>query len=113
MGSAPTAPLGHSGITSVAPSTVWVRAAMIAAGDVSVTCRPLAAVSGNGTATVHTQIVAEVLGVPSDSVVLHASDTALLTHDTGAFGSAGTVVGGRALHRRGGLMSFPDYFFLP
>lgn len=54
---------------------------------------------GNGTATVHTQIVAEALGVPSDSVVLHASDTALLTHDTGAFGSAGTVVGGRALHR--------------
>ncbi|MBM7230987.1 molybdopterin-dependent oxidoreductase [Dietzia cinnamea] len=54
---------------------------------------------GNGTATVHTQIVAEVLDVPSDEVVLHASDTALLTHDTGAFGSAGTVVGGRALHR--------------
>ncbi|MFN3338481.1 MAG: molybdopterin-dependent oxidoreductase [Dietzia sp.] len=54
---------------------------------------------GNGTATVHTQIVAEVLAVPSDSVVLHASDTADLTHDTGAFGSAGTVVGGRALHR--------------
>ncbi|KZO58107.1 molybdopterin-dependent oxidoreductase [Dietzia cinnamea] len=54
---------------------------------------------GNGTATVHTQIVAEVLGVPSDEVVLHAADTALLTHDTGAFGSAGTVVGGRALHR--------------
>ena len=54
---------------------------------------------GNGTATVHTQIVAEVLAVPSDSVVLHASDTAQLTHDTGAFGSAGTVVGGRALHR--------------
>ncbi|MGN0099479.1 MAG: molybdopterin-dependent oxidoreductase [Dietzia sp.] len=54
---------------------------------------------GNGTATVHTQIVAEVLGVPSASVVLHASDTSLLAHDTGAFGSAGTVVGGRALHR--------------
>ena len=54
---------------------------------------------GNGTATVHTQIVAEVLGVESESVVLHASDTALLAHDTGAFGSAGTVVGGRALHR--------------
>ncbi|RBA37873.1 hypothetical protein DQ226_05880 [Dietzia maris] len=54
---------------------------------------------GNGTATVHTQIVAEVLGVPSEKVVLHASDTSLLAHDTGAFGSAGTVVGGRALHR--------------
>ncbi|MDV8001497.1 molybdopterin-dependent oxidoreductase [Rhodococcus sp. IEGM 1408] len=54
---------------------------------------------GNGTATVHTQIVAEVLGVASDAVVLHAADTDLLAHDTGAFGSAGTVVGGRALHR--------------
>ncbi|WP_134765327.1 molybdopterin cofactor-binding domain-containing protein [Nocardioides sp. 1609] len=52
---------------------------------------------GNGTATVHTQIVAAELGVPVERVVLRGSDTALVGHDTGAYGSAGSVVAGRAV----------------
>jgi CO/xanthine dehydrogenase Mo-binding subunit/aerobic-type carbon monoxide dehydrogenase small subunit (CoxS/CutS family) len=51
---------------------------------------------GNGTATVHTQIAATVLGTSQDRIVLRRSDTAHGGHDTGAFGSTGTVVAGRA-----------------
>lgn len=51
---------------------------------------------GNGTATVHRQIAATVLGALPDSIVLSQSDTDHGGHDTGAFGSTGTVVAGRA-----------------
>ena len=51
---------------------------------------------GNGTATVHRQIAATVLGTRPDSVVLSQSDTDHGGHDTGAFGSTGTVVAGLA-----------------
>ncbi|GAB2916884.1 molybdopterin-dependent oxidoreductase [Rhodococcus aerolatus] len=53
---------------------------------------------GNGTTTVHTQLVAEVLGVAPAAVGLHQSDTDAVERDTGAYGSAGTVVAGRAVH---------------
>jgi hypothetical protein len=51
---------------------------------------------GNGTATVHCQIAATVLGAHPNSIVLSQSDTDHGGHDTGAFGSTGTVVAGRA-----------------
>ncbi|QRY46353.1 molybdopterin-dependent oxidoreductase [Mycolicibacterium boenickei] len=51
---------------------------------------------GNGTSTVHTQLAAEALNTVTDRIVIHQSDTAATGYDTGAFGSAGTVVAGRA-----------------
>jgi CO/xanthine dehydrogenase Mo-binding subunit len=53
---------------------------------------------GNGTTTVHTQIASTVLGTDPERIAVHQSDTDAVGHDTGAFGSAGTVVAGRAVH---------------
>ncbi|BDZ45681.1 molybdopterin-dependent oxidoreductase [Naasia aerilata] len=53
---------------------------------------------GNGTSTVHVQLVAEVLGTAPEQVRLRQSDTDAAAYDTGAFGSAGTVVAGKAVH---------------
>ncbi len=53
---------------------------------------------GNGTTTVHTQIAATVLGVEPERIAMHQSDTDAVGFDTGAFGSAGSVVAGRAVH---------------
>ena len=53
---------------------------------------------GNGTTTVHTQLVATALGTTPDRVDVHQSDTDAARYDTGAFGSAGVVVAGRALY---------------
>ncbi|KQW46060.1 aldehyde oxidase [Nocardioides sp. Root1257] len=52
---------------------------------------------GNGTATVHVQIVAEELGVDPARIRLHSSDTDAAAYDTGAFGSTGSVVAGMAV----------------
>jgi putative selenate reductase molybdopterin-binding subunit len=52
---------------------------------------------GNGTSTVHTQIAATELHTTADRITLRQSDTDLGGHDTGAFGSAGTVVAGKAV----------------
>jgi len=51
---------------------------------------------GNGTATVHRQIAGTVLGTKPENIVLKQSDTDHGGHDTGAYGSTGTVVAGRA-----------------
>ncbi|MGJ4995271.1 molybdopterin-dependent oxidoreductase [Bradyrhizobium sp. HKCCYLS3077] len=51
---------------------------------------------GNGTSTVHRQIAATVLGTTVDRISLKQSDTAHGGHDTGAYGSTGTFVAGRA-----------------
>lgn len=52
---------------------------------------------GNGTTTVHQQIVAEVLGTTVDRVLVRQADTDLVGHDTGAFGSTGVTVAGNAV----------------
>lgn len=52
---------------------------------------------GNGTSTVHLSLAAEALGVPTDRLRLRQSDTDVTAYDTGAFGSAGTVVAGLAV----------------
>ena len=51
---------------------------------------------GNGTSTVHRQIAATTLATTVDRIRLRQSDTAHGGHDTGAYGSAGTFVAGRA-----------------
>ncbi|MFB7613975.1 molybdopterin-dependent oxidoreductase [Kitasatospora sp. NPDC056181] len=52
---------------------------------------------GNGTTTVHKQITAGALGTTVDRIAVRQSDTDVVRHDTGAFGSAGTVVAGKAV----------------
>ncbi|MEV6009716.1 molybdopterin cofactor-binding domain-containing protein [Streptomyces sp. NPDC051976] len=52
---------------------------------------------GNGTTTVHQQITAGALGTTVDRIAIRQSDTDVVGHDTGAFGSAGTVVAGKAV----------------
>jgi putative selenate reductase molybdopterin-binding subunit len=51
---------------------------------------------GNGTSTVHRQIAATALATTVDRIHLKQSDTAHGGHDTGAYGSTGTFVAGRA-----------------
>ena len=51
---------------------------------------------GNGTSTVHRQIAATTLATIVDRIHLRQSDTAHGGHDTGAYGSAGTFVAGKA-----------------
>jgi CO/xanthine dehydrogenase Mo-binding subunit/aerobic-type carbon monoxide dehydrogenase small subunit (CoxS/CutS family) len=52
---------------------------------------------GNGTTTVHTQIASTALSCSPGQIVIHQADTDAVEYDTGAFGSAGTVVAGKAL----------------
>ncbi|MFV2018186.1 molybdopterin-dependent oxidoreductase [Micromonospora sp. LOL_023] len=54
---------------------------------------------GNGSTTVHRQLVADALATSVDQVRIRQSDTALVGHDTGAFASTGTVVAGTAAQR--------------
>ena len=104
--------------TDEAPGPRWlvgtgVAAAMIATipprghfADASVTLEPDGGYTvrvgtaefGNGTTTVHTQVAAAVLGTEPDRVSVRQSDTDVVGYDTGAFGSAGSVVAGRAVH---------------
>ena len=52
---------------------------------------------GNGTTTVHRQIAAGELGTVTGQIAIRQSDTDVVRHDTGAFGSTGTVVAGKAV----------------
>jgi CO/xanthine dehydrogenase Mo-binding subunit/aerobic-type carbon monoxide dehydrogenase small subunit (CoxS/CutS family) len=54
---------------------------------------------GNGTTTVHRQLVADVLGCEPADVLVFSSDTDRSGHDTGAYGSTGVVVAGTAAVR--------------
>lgn len=54
---------------------------------------------GNGTTTVHRQLAAHQLGVSADDIEVVQSDTDGSGHDTGAFGSTGSVVAGTATLR--------------
>ncbi|MDO3648808.1 molybdopterin-dependent oxidoreductase [Nocardia mangyaensis] len=51
---------------------------------------------GNGTTTVHVQLAATALATTADRIVIRQSDTDVVGHDTGAFGSTGTMVAGKA-----------------
>jgi putative selenate reductase molybdopterin-binding subunit len=54
---------------------------------------------GNSTTTVHAQIAATALGTTAARIRIRQSDTEHGGHDTGAFGSTGTVVAGLATQR--------------
>ncbi|CAN5391873.1 molybdopterin-dependent oxidoreductase [soil metagenome] len=54
---------------------------------------------GNGSTTVHAQLAAQALGTTSERIRIRQSDTDLPGHDTGAYGSTGTVVAGMAVYR--------------
>jgi putative selenate reductase molybdopterin-binding subunit len=54
---------------------------------------------GNGAATVHCQLAAGALGARPGDIDLRPSDTDLVSHDTGAYGSTGTMVAGLATLR--------------
>ncbi|RUP11263.1 molybdopterin cofactor-binding domain-containing protein [Hyphomicrobium sp.] len=52
---------------------------------------------GNGSATAHRQIAAEILATRADRIALINGDTDLTPYDTGTFASTGTVVAGQAV----------------
>ncbi|MDN4481197.1 molybdopterin-dependent oxidoreductase [Demequina muriae] len=80
-------PRGHRAVASVSVGSDGVYRVGIGTAEF-----------GNGSITVHSQIVSEVMGVPRDQVVLTHSDTDATTYDSGAFGSTGITVAGKALH---------------
>ncbi len=54
---------------------------------------------GNGSTTVLAQIAATVLDTDADRIAVEQSDTDVVGHDTGAYGSTGVVVAGQAVLR--------------
>ncbi|ATE54158.1 molybdopterin-dependent oxidoreductase [Actinosynnema pretiosum] len=52
---------------------------------------------GNGTTTVHRQLAADALGTTVDRISVRQADTDAVGYDTGAFGSTGLVVAGKAV----------------
>ena len=64
---------------------------------------------GNGTSTVHGQLAAQALGTTPERIRIVQADTDLLDHDTGAYGSTGTVIAGTAtLHAAQRLRALQD-----
>ena len=59
---------------------------------------------GNGTTTVHQQVAATALNTTPGKIRIRQSDTDHGGHDTGAYGSTGTVIGGRATQLAGEAM---------
>ena len=60
---------------------------------------------GNGTTTVHRQLAAGALGCGVDDIEIVSADTDEVEHDTGAYGSTGTVVAGMATLRAAGTLA--------
>ncbi|CCD87482.1 putative xanthine dehydrogenase family protein; putative hypoxanthine oxidase [Bradyrhizobium sp. ORS 285] len=83
-------------IDTVPPDGHFADAAISLRDDGGFTLTVGTAEFGNGTSTVHRQIAATVLGTTVDRITLKQSDTAHGGHDTGAYGSTGTFVAGRA-----------------
>jgi len=59
---------------------------------------------GNGTTTVHRQIAATALSTAPANIRLKQADTAHGGHDTGAYGSTGTVIAGKATQHAAELL---------
>ncbi|MCZ4500230.1 MAG: aldehyde oxidase [Marmoricola sp.] len=72
-----------------------VRVAVDGAGEYTIDVGT--AEFGNGTTTVHVQLVATELGTTPNRIRVRQSDTGTSAYDTGAFGSAGSVVAGKAV----------------
>ncbi len=88
--------IAMSMIHTVPPNGHRADAAIVPLGDGRFKLTVGTAEFGNGTGTVHTQFAAEALGVAPAAIVVDASDTDGGGHDTGAYGSTGTVVAGTA-----------------
>ncbi len=84
-------------IATIPPRGHHSEATVSLDSDGTVTVGVGSAEFGNGSATVHVQLVAEELGVDPSRVRLHSSDTDAAAYDTGAFGSTGSVVAGGAV----------------
>jgi putative selenate reductase molybdopterin-binding subunit len=85
-------------IATIPPRGHHAQAAVTLEPDGRYTVRVGTAEFGNGTSTVHTQLAATALGTEPERVRLWQGDTDAVGHDTGAFGSAGSVVAGKAVH---------------
>ncbi len=85
-------------IATIAPRGHFAEASIELMPDGAYLARVGTAEFGNGTTTVHAQLAASALGVGVDRIRIVQSDTDAVGHDTGAFGSAGVVVAGKALH---------------
>jgi CO/xanthine dehydrogenase Mo-binding subunit len=85
-------------IATIPPRGHLAEASLALRPDGTYALRVGTAEFGNGTTTVHTQLAATVLDTDPGRVCVLQSDTDAVGHDTGAFGSAGTVVAGRAVH---------------
>ena len=83
-------------IDTVPPGGHFADATIAVRGDGDFELTVGTAEFGNGTSTVHRQIAATALDTSVERIHLRQSDTAHGGHDTGAFGSAGTFVAGRA-----------------
>lgn len=86
-------------IATIPPRGHFADAQVTVSGDGEYTLSVGTAEFGNGTSTVHTQLAATELRTTADRIMLRQSDTDLAFYDTGAFGSAGTVVAGKAVQR--------------
>ena len=84
-------------IATIPPRGHFAEASVSADADGQYTLSVGTAEFGNGTSTVHAQLVAAALNTTVDKVRLRQSDTDATGYDTGAFGSAGIVVAGLAV----------------
>ncbi|MFJ3408044.1 molybdopterin-dependent oxidoreductase [Promicromonospora sp. NPDC090134] len=84
-------------IATIPPRGHYTHARVTVAADGDFVVDVGTAEFGNGTTTVHAQLAATELGVPVSRVRVRPSDTATSGYDTGAFGSAGSVVAGLAV----------------
>ncbi|KGJ79518.1 aldehyde oxidase [Cryobacterium roopkundense] len=84
-------------IATTPPRGHFSEASITLTGDARYTVRVGTTEFGNGTTTVHAQIAATVLGTTPDRVDIRHSDTDAAGYDTGAYGSAGVVVAGKAV----------------
>jgi len=84
-------------IATIAPNGHYATASVTLLAPDSYEIAVGTAEFGNGTTTVHAQLVATALGTTVDRISIRQSDTDAVAYDTGAFGSAGVVVAGKAL----------------
>jgi putative selenate reductase molybdopterin-binding subunit len=89
--------MAASMIATIPPRGHHSEASVEMHADGTVTIGVGSAEFGNGSATVHVQLVAEELGIDPARIRLQSSDTDAAAYDTGAFGSTGSVVAGNAV----------------
>ncbi len=92
-------------INTIPPRGHFAEAEISADGNGCFTLTTGTAEFGNGSTTVHAQLAAAALGVEPEAIRIRQSDTALLHHDTGAYGSTGTVVAGAAVAGAAGKLA--------